>query len=290
VLELQLAVNSVQDYLATAMPQYNAVFGFVLTDGDLLHPKIYIQQGPCWQDCCEYIFMRLLLLASVVAVLYVLYYALRKHWLQTTQLTDTTQALQSCAIQLHQIEAAYALQLHYGTLVYDENDNAQAVNVIKLLQDIIAINTPIAAERAVTLHMAANLNSNLLIYAHKIYLLQILAGIMHEIILQLPPNSTIDIHVTVTKQMHGKELVQFSFCDNGYYDELHQREALQSQADIRCQGWENIMELIEEVGYVFEYSHQIYEGNTIKLLLETERLNNVVSFEQHLRELPEMSE
>lgn len=281
-IDVKVAVLALQNFITSKITQHKDLFSFELQNNNSLQPRVYIQQAACWQGCFNYVGLRFLVLVFGVAAYYLAIRHTRQIRQQRKDLSNTALQLQEADQQLKLMQNANSVQHKYGVLAHLGNTK-QNINLAEFTQDVIAVNAPLALQSGIKIIVANVGNNNLLVRGNKLRLMQIVSGMLHEIILQLPAKSSVQLKVTITKQIQGTQLVEFCFTDDGFYEALIPRFVEQSNSDVRCYSWDSIEDLIEQEDAFFEHQHQMYQGNVLKFAIETEILNNVVNFEEYLQ-------
>lgn len=224
----------------------------------------------------------LLFLLLVILLVYTFYKKTRKQTILVAQTQQENKLLNDKIINLKKyIET----QNKYGLIENDLNNDNQVIDVEKLLQDVKAVNLDLVFEKNLNL-IFPEYNSDILrIYGNKFRLMQILSGVLHEIIWQVGNFGTIELKVSVNYNHKGLHQLVFKFIDNGFYNGLEERGYLESRADVRCKAWSRIFALIEQEQGSLEYVHTAYAGNSINLSIPRKVINNVVSLDSYCQDL-----
>ena len=184
--------------------------------------------------------------------------------------------------QINDCQLATVTQQTYGILAMANHTREQLIKLQQLLQDVLVVNVEYAANKNAQLKLIA-IDANFACYGNKLRLMQILSGMLYEIIHELSVAALIEIQLVLSNVAPGLQKICFKFVDNGFYSQLLDREEMNSNADVRVKGWQNIRYLIELEEGVLEHTHVIYQGNTLTLSIIRKVVNNVVVLEQLTR-------
>lgn len=262
-LDLKLAVESLQEFFTS-----HELFNLKFVDNNLLKPKIYYSKTNLMLYAVKFILLRLASIILLITIITWLY----KVYKQNLQLKISP--LQS---KIDKMQKFIDLQHNYGV-----PSAGNKINLQQLLDDIKALNVIAADQKQIKLVLPEyNNNHHLCFYAHKLRLVQILSGILYEIIMQVSVGGTIELKTILTDYPNDQQKVEFVFNDNGFYEKLQNREVVLSSTDIRSHGWDNIIKLIDLENGLLEHQHVAYVGNTIRFSLVCQAVNNVISLESY---------
>lgn len=262
-LDLKLAVKTLQNYFIS-----HELFSFKFVDNNLLSPKISFDKNNLMLYAVKFIFLRLASIILLITILTWLYKAYRQH----LQLK-----ISPLLAKIDKLQKFIEVQYNYGLPAVGDKINLQ-----QLLNDIKDLNIIFAEQKQIRLVFPEyNNNQMLCFYGNKLRLVQILSGMLYEIILHVSVGSMVEVKTILTDYPSNKQKIEFIFNDNGFYEKLQHREVSLSTTDIRCQGWENIINLIDLENGLLEHQHVAYVGNTIRFSLVCQAVNNVVSLENY---------
>lgn len=281
LLDISISLTSLHAYLESDLGAAAAVFSFNLLD--LANPEIVLNATTYWVGLLKFIagvvgtFAGLWLLISYGHKLY--NYTL----VQNLQLENAKRQIATLTMNAVIHRNAAATQNKYGIIAADPETKAmQLIDISELLNDSLAVNAELAQIRNVTITLPTQKILQVYIFGNMVRLIQILSGIMYEVLSRLPANSTINVQLLITDLPLNARQFTFKFTDNGFYNTLDSRSELQSTADIRIKGWDNIQNLIAMEGGNFEYVHTAYSGNTISFSLNVKESSNVVNLENYI--------
>lgn len=266
-LEAQVSVPAIEAYLTPSSHLFRHKI-----DSSLQHPKIIINPCAYWLGLARYVLWGWLLVGICIWI-YTRIADLHKSNQQTTL---DLQAAKQQAEQAHNTAQMYKNILHtqyaYGS---QKSAASEIINATQLLSDVVMVNADLvkALDIQVKIHP---IPKNLRLDANKLVCMQILSGILYEILRQLPHGSRVEIQIE-DKMQNNTHSTTFKFRDNGFYATLEEREESPSTADVRARGWSNIRRLITNMRAEFKYQHVAYQGNTISFSILRSVSNNVVN-------------
>ncbi len=278
-LDAKLSLDAIYIYLQAKIPN-TQFFSYQLTIDSGLHPVVTVQQTLFWYGLCEQIFLWLSgYVVSIAAIFYVS--KARRRWLlQKHVLQNSRQEIANLHSNLQILQLANEIQQKYGTLALTTAADAkQIIDIHELLRDMHAVNAEFAIVRGVQMRLPNYTAHNLKFCGNMHRIMQILSGILYEIIYLLAAGSNLEIQVVFKDYAEDKQQLIFKFIDNGYYAGLQDRQVVMSNHDVRCFGWSNIYALIALENGTLEHTHVAYVGNTITLILplSLQVTNNVVN-------------
>lgn len=276
-LDAKVALQTLHDYVLNGLPIKSRLFNFKLGESDVMQPKISVNWAYAFVKLGWWFVWEIVALASLVLILLRISKLFKEHLSQKLAFTTLAHNLQELKMQNSLECKAREVQHIYGTMNYHDTQIALS----QLLSDIEIVNAPLARLRSVHLNLQPKYISNLKFSGDRLHLMQILASILHEIILQLMPGSSISLQVLITDLQQGMQLLQFKFPDDGFYNALNDRQQPVSNADICSQGWNNIYDLIEEAEGTVEHQHTPYAGNTLTFTIVRRMAAKVISIEKY---------
>lgn len=279
-LDMQISINALQHHIATHATKKSWLFNFTLNKDNITLPEITLKNRHL------YLIFILVLSAAILAIiaiskLMVLYYLQYKH--QKYALIDLHIKYDLLMSELKLIKSLRQVQHKYGVLSASGANNDSLIDIQQILQDAHVVNSEDALLNGVTIQLPLfNTTSQLRFYGNRLRLMQILSGIMHETINVLPSNSTIMLQIEIVPIQDNLHQIHFIFNDNGFYNQLENRHAIPSNADIRMHGWDNIKCLIElELGEL-RHVHTAYSGNIISFTIMRKIEQKVVNIENYV--------
>ncbi len=283
-LDVQGSIIILQQYFNAQLEQYASFFAFEINEQDFSRPIIKINRLNCWVLCLKFIIWRTLILSLGCIVLSALYMLREKVKQMKDTLLQQQQQILSLSYDLKVVRKAQAVQAQYGALHTKDDRALQIIILQQLLADVVAVNAEFAQQRAVQVDLPTDQCHTLRIQGNKLRLMQILSGILFEMILQQGAAGKIKIQVTLSARANDQQQLDFTFTDNGYYSKLQDRNEAATRSDVRCKGWSKINALVEQLGATLEYVHTAYSGNKIQFTVINRLVNNVVSLEEYLHE------
>jgi len=278
-LDAKLAVASLSDYLVHKPGMASSLFTFKFVKAQGLQPEIILLKTAFAWVLLKYMLACVSLLTVLLLVAYVVSMVYNQLAAKKTEVTKLARNLETAQQELAYTQAAIEVQNTYGVLLNYVPDNIQVIELQQLLLDIKTVNANLAFQQGVKLLFPEYNSKNLRFYGHQIRLMQILSGILHEMIKLNALGGTIELKVDLSDNLDGQQKLKFHFMDNGFYDSLQDRELKISLADIRCKGWGNILRLIALEEGVLEHVHTAYVGNSISCTVLKKLVNNVVNLE-----------
>jgi hypothetical protein len=127
-------------------------------------------------------------------------------------------------------------------------DTDQQVNIGILLNDVVNLNLPQAIKKNVVINVDNKID--VIVSIDKISLLQLLASITGQIVLELPPNSKIDISAYVD-----------------YFHYLIEKKYQEDFFSFKLIGWQAILNLATKLNGVMEIKHMLRQGNELVLTI-----------------------
>ena len=283
-LDVKLAVTALHDYIAHDHALRSKLFNFSFAANNSLKPEITINSAACIIAGFNYVVLRLLILAIAVLIAIAAYKIYTKISRQIKVLQKNEKQIQLLNNRLHNLQMFIETQNKYGKLLKNVTEQNQAIELRQLLNDVKAVNSEFAMERGVSLIFPEYNSDNLRFHGNRLRLMQILSGMLHDIIWQMASMGQIELKVKLNDNQHGLQKLVFSFTDNGFYNNLQDRNYELSVADVRCKGWTNICSLIEQENGILEHVHTAYTGNSISLSIQPKIVNNVVNLESYYQD------
>lgn len=280
-LDVKIAAVAFKEYITAKLNNDADLFGFELHNGNVSEPEIHLNQAQCWLGCLKYIVIRVAMLITFIASFFMMRKLVQRFIDQKNTLVLQSIELKNNTHTLQIISQGQSVQRKYGELLQIGLNNKQNISLQQLLTDIHAVNAPFALENNLQLELQSAKVTDILFYGNKLRVMQILSGITYEVLQQLGANGKLNLQINLIEQSHVKQTLEFIFTDNGFYKTLQEREVMLSVTDIRCQGWQNISALIALEDGVLEHTHTAYSGNTIRLKITRELVNNVVKLEEY---------
>lgn len=281
-LDAKLAVSSLRDYIWHKPGLESTLFALEFNKDKGLHAEIILRKSAFVALLLKYMLAYLSLLTVLLLVVYLVSKHLQYITSKNAALKDVTKSLQTARQELAYTQAAIEVQHSYGILLNYVPDNIQVIELQQLLSDVKTVNANLAFQQGVKLLFPEYNSKNLRFYGHQVRLMQILSGILHEMIKLNALGGTIELRVDLSDNLDGQQKLVFDFIDNGFYDSLQDRDLKLSLADIRCKGWSNILRLITLEEGRLEHVHTAYVGNSITCTVVKKMLNNVVSIESFM--------
>lgn len=280
-LDIKLSVTALHQFIAQKLDPKFGLYGFNFTDNKLLAPDIYLLYPACILAGIAYILIRMLIIVLSALGLVAIYKFYRKYSKLSMDLKRATEESKILTTKNIGLQNAVAVQDTYGLLAAKTSSEIQIIDLAQLLADVKAVNYMFALERGIVLSFPAYEENRLRFYGCKLRLMQILSGVLYEIIWQLKTASVVRLQVNYSDDHQGQQKIEFQFQDDGFYAKLQDRVVETSMADIRCKGWENICALIDqEMGHL-EHIHTAYVGNTINITIHRKIVNNVIALESY---------
>lgn len=285
-LDLRVALSAIHTYIADHIAYQSKLFDFKLNPANLVQPKIILNKSNYWLGLLRY--ATGILLPCIIFVMIVTYgYKIYKFFQEQSQaLIQAQQKIELLNAYIDMQKSAADTQYKYGVMSLDLNrQNLQLIDVHSLLQDVKAVNAELALLRNVQLKFPSqSAIHQLRIRSNELRLMQILSGILYEMIVQLPSNSTIAVQIVISDIKPDTRMFVFKFTDDGFYTTLQDRQETVSSADIRAKGWNNIFALVDLEHGTLEHIHTAYTGNTISFSIISQLINNVINLETYLEE------
>lgn len=283
-LDVKVALPLIAEYITAKLDMRSNLFSFKLNTPNIYMPKVMLNKNILFAHAILVALIAFIVSALAYYIVYKVYLLRIAIKLQNKMLRDKNALNADLDAQVLAYKAYTAVQNEYGLLTFNPTATAeQIVEVGKLLQDVKNVNLPLAMQRGVQINLPYNLGLSLGIFANRVRLMQILSGIVYEILMQLSNGSLIEIQVSVNEQANAKQTIVFKFVDNGFYNRLQDSMVQNSNADIRMCGWANLRKLIAMENGSLEYVHTAYHGNSITFSLTVAVRNNVVRLEEYLQ-------
>jgi hypothetical protein len=283
-LDVKIAASAFYAYIQSNLGTDYALFAFKTMGNNILQPEVYIAYPMLWVVALKYMLLRLFILGLISGIFWGTYTQWQRMSKLNRELQEANSQLNIQQQSLARLQASASVQAYYGKLLartaIHAAANMQLIDLQSLVSDVKTVNVELAIERGVEIIFPTPAASVLHFYGHKLRLMQILSGMLCAIICQMKGNGKIDFKVELKNQQVNSELV-FIFNDNGFYNGLEERDVEPSMADIRCQSWTKICDLIELEGGALEHVHTAYVGNTISLRIPHKVVNNVVNLENY---------
>lgn len=283
-LDVKVAMPLIAEYIATKVGTQDNLFSFKLNTPNIYAPDVMLNKNILLVHAIRVALVAFIITALAYYILYKIYIVHMATKLQNNMLKDKVAQNAELDAQVMAYKSYTAVQNEYGLLAVNVvGSEKQIVDIGKLLQDVKAVNLPLAMHRSVQINLPYHLGLPLGIFVNRIRLMQILSGIVYEVLMQLSNGSKIEIQVSVKELANAKQNIIFKFVDNGFYNTLQDRMVQNSHADIRISGWSNIRELITLENGSLEHVHTAYHGNSITFSLTVAVRNNVVRLEEYLQ-------
>ncbi len=276
-LDTQLALNALETFLKADTHTYAKMFRLQFANNRLQSPQIVLQPAAYWSGMLQPVLQTIGMVLIVLCFSLIIYQLYRHAKLVAAALAHTQQQVSELSATVSTYKTILATQYKYGTLMLLSDVKAQLLDVRQLLHDIRAVNADIIQQRAIKLIWPEHIQQNFYIFGHSVRLMQILSGILYEILMQLPDASTVELQVTVQNLTRKKQKIVFSFTDNGFHTSLQECEHENSSTDVRIKGWHNLKRMIKKEKAYLEHTHTAYVGNTISLSVVQELGENVVN-------------
>lgn len=275
-LDVQVAIESVHDYVQKSLTDRSKIFSFKLSINNMLHPEVIVNHLEYSLTLLRYTIFEMLILGSIILIKVAVLRFRRSFRANKSELMLSIKQLEFLTTQSTLIKSADELQYRYGMMQY----NDKTISIKQLLDDIYTANAPLAAARKITLSLIEN-DTNLQFQGDNLRLMQILSGILYEIILLLSASSTVKLQLVITELQKDMQQLQFKFSDNGFYNRFVDRNVAASSADVRSQGWNNINDLIELEGGDLEHLHTAYSGNVVSFTITRKVAQKIVNIENY---------
>lgn len=276
-LDAQMALTALESFLTSELKMYARLFKLQFANNGLEAPTIILQPKAYWSGIMQPTLITLgvlLIISGLLLIFYKLFMHIRN---VAAMLMQSQQQLAELSALLSMYKSILATQYKYGSLALLADHGKQLLNVQQLLHDIKAVNADLIQQRAIKLNFATQIDQGFYIQANNLSLMQILSGILYEILIQLPNGSAIDLQITVQNINRKQQKIVFKFTDNGFYTTLQEHTEQNSNADIRVKGWGNIKRLISLENADLEHVHTAYVGNTISLSVVQHVNDNVIN-------------
>jgi hypothetical protein len=283
-LDQKLSVSALHEYITQNVTENSELFSFKFDNQNLSKPAVHFNTLACLQAAIIYCALRLLLVGLVLNVGLYVVKTYKKTKKQDQSLLALEQKLQLSNKKLRFADLALDTQNKYGKLLKHANEENQLIDVQQLLIDVKAVNASYALECGVELVFPQYNTEILRFYGQQFRLMQILSGMLHEIICQMSSLGKIELKVRLNQDTHSLQKLEFVFSDNGFYNTLQLRDYELSAADIRCKGWANIYALIEQAEGHLKHIHTAYTGNSITLSIYSKTTTNVISLESYYQD------
>lgn len=276
-LDAKVAIDAVHNYVVKNLPFESKIFDFKLSNSNILQPKIIVRHLEYIVALLSYTIIEMIILLAIIFIKIAILHVRKVFVLNKSDLIVATNRLEFLANQNTLIKMANELQYRYGAMLNMET----TVLVKQLLDDIYTVNAPLAAERKITLVFPEYTGNNMQFQGNNLRLMQILSGMLYEIMFLLAENSTVNLQFIVTDLQKDVQQLQFKFSDNGFYNKLGDRNVPMSYADVRSNGWNNINALIELEDGVLEHQHTTYSGNVITFTIVRKISQKIVNIESY---------
>lgn len=282
-LDVKVSLKALNTYFHHKI-NTESLFEFKIILRDHLQAALMLNQTQYWSYLMLWLFFSL---GTGIVVLSIIAYG-RNLYLKNVQQQQTINTLQQenhgLICQVKNYKLASDTQYAYGILAITQaTEIEQLIKLQQLLQDIRAVNAEFAASKNVSIKLTAT-EHVFAFYGHKLRLMQILSGMLFEIINELSIGAVIELQFVLSNVAHGMQKIIFKFIDNGFYSQLFDRDEKKSAADIRVRGWQNIRDLIALEDGLLQHEHVVYQGNTISLHIVRRVANNVIVLEQLARQ------
>ncbi len=273
-LDAKIAVAALQKFVQNSLPG-SSLYSFDLSGPDMLQPKIVLHKKVYWLEYFKYTSNILLKLWVVFSLIWfgLLWY------FKSRDKDKTINSLQKendiISTRLNYLLHANVLQDKYAAMS-KSNQQLQNIELHDFLTEARTLNAELIHQHNINLILPQAGKQKNLFFAHRLHMIQLVAGILQEIILQVGSGNTIELQIELIEDTSQQQLI-FKFSDNGYYSSLTDREIRITTADIRCQGWNNIYALAALENATIQHKHTAYVGNTITLSIPYRVKNNVVN-------------
>lgn len=285
-LDVRVSISAIENYIRNKLTIKSNEFDFKLVGSNLLHPRVLLNKSGLCLGFIQYSTYRLIILFICYFMLTCWLRFYRIYLNQAQSLNQSLQQIKLLTTNINIYKLAAETQYKYGMLaVSKDRENLELLDPQNLLTDMQAVNAELAMIRQIHVNVICDDKIRLQIRANKLRLMQILSGMLYEIIMQLPVSSTVTIQLSVIKAQHNLHKFIFKFIDNGFYTQLLDRFTQCSNADVRTKGWGNIEHLIDIEHGSLEYVHTPYSGNIISLTVIRDTTNNIVSLKNYYSEL-----
>lgn len=280
-LEASVALQDIDKYIRANLRLGSDWFDFILVDLHTPTVQILLRPAVVWMALGKFL-SGIILLSSIfyAAIIYIY-----RFWQCYKQ---QQQAIQDFRLQIANLQhinklhiAAADIQFKYGVLATVPNSEDTMINLNTLLQDAKTVNATLAATREVPIELPAPTTESIYMLGNRVRLMQIVSGILYEVLKLLPVASKLQMDIITMEQTAQIRQYIFRFTDNGFYTELTNNPEPLSNADIRMKGWENILRLLELEDGGFAHSHTAYNGNTIEITLTRHVASNVVNLQNY---------
>lgn len=268
-LDVQLAISTLKEFLVKDASLQSPLFNFNLDKG-LDTAVISLRPGVYWYAVLKPVLIIICMLIIVYITGLIIYKVYKYANLLKKNLANTKQQVTELTNTLNIYKEILSMQYKYGCL---DINHKEKIAVTQLLADIKAVNADLLLERNCDFHFI--LAEEITLHASKLRMMQILSGILYEILRQLPNGSKVELEVIIVNNVENANQVVFKFWDNGFYTELIDNGEKNSIADVRVKGWDRIKQLVTIEGAILNYVHAAYDGNTIYFAVPYEVGRNV---------------
>lgn len=267
LLDVQISVSALQDYLATNNFQKFKLFSFKLNPNNISQPDILIDARMYRYGLLGIwvaVMLGTLFIGGGLRLIYVFYHKYRHQQHNLAAMLDN---LNKLTIDVNLVKSSRQVQYKYGILAANDASMESLIDLQQLVQDAYTVNAEDAVAHNINIVIPSSITSEIRFYGNRLRLMQIISGIISEGINVLPANSTITLQVDILNLQERMQQIIFKFHDNGFYNKLEHRHVLISSTDVRVQGWDNISYLIDlELGEL-QHLHTTYTGNTISVII-----------------------
>ncbi|HSX20035.1 MAG TPA: hypothetical protein VLG38_02795, partial [Gammaproteobacteria bacterium] len=282
-LDTSLALDALRASITQRVP-YNKFFDFQLNGTKLMTPDIVLRPTAYWIGVITFSASCGLIILVIYIVLAFMHKKYTTYQRQDLALTEATEQIKSLRENIVVLKSANQTQFKYGVLTADGAQTSTTINLHQLLTDVRTVNAELAIARQIEMKFPSPDALALQIYGNRLRLMQILSGVLSEILQQLPTHSCVMLQVVVTNLTDNVQTVTFKFTDNGFYSSLQHKAEIQSSADVRAKGWSHIQSLLAQENGTLEHTHTAYSGNTIALSFTQQVVNNVIRLESYFEE------